>query len=167
MSKHKFRSYKRNTITVMVASARPHKTRSVRSVDRAETCQAAQDRQASKWEEKAEEMQSSAHKMEIKPAARQGAVCAGTEEALTEMFSHSPYCSQDEEAKLQGCMLPGTSWQRSTGTANSSCFLVIFHRKPNNSFFYFSKPFSSFWHQRRTDHMPWRITWIWNIWETD
>lgn len=37
----------------MVASAHPHKTK---SVDRADTCQAAQDRQAKKWEEMAEQM---------------------------------------------------------------------------------------------------------------
>lgn len=79
MSKHKFRSYNRNTITVMVASARPHTTR---SVDRANTCQAAQDRQASKWEEMAEQMQSSAQKLETEPAARQGAVCVLVQKRL-------------------------------------------------------------------------------------
>lgn len=61
-------------------------------------------------------------------------VCAGTEEALTEMFPILPIASQDEEAKLQGRVLPGTFWQRSTGTANSSCFTCHIWQKAKQLF---------------------------------
>lgn len=134
--------------------------------------------------EEGTKMRSSAEKLKIEPTARQHALHITAEEgAWIEMSSPAslPFRPNKQsyrhrrhkyKNKTRAEVMPKTiTSQRGQAQSTLHVFLQYSHRKLSNCFFHSFFPrfflLLTLRKKNQTDHMPWRIIWIWKNQETN